>query len=115
MRYQMARKTNYENGLKFKVALEAIKSERTYEEIATEFNISKSLITKWRDELLKKGAAIYSKESKQIPDEVKEQKLYQQIGQLTMEVDYLKKFLSLRWFVTISCKQITAGLPPSLM
>jgi len=94
MEYQMARKTSYENGLKFKVALAAIKGERTYEEIATEFNISKSLITKWRDELLKKGSAIYSKESAPATNEANEQKLYQQIGQLTMEVDYLKKFLS---------------------
>ena len=90
----MARKTSYENGFKFKVALSAIKSEKTYEEIATEFNISKSLITKWRDELLKKGAAIYSKECTPATNEATEQKLYQQIGQLTMEVDYLKKFLS---------------------
>jgi transposase len=48
----MARKSNYENGFKFKVALEAIKGDKTYEEIATEFNVSKSLISKWRDELL---------------------------------------------------------------
>ena len=74
--------------------MEAIKGERTYEEIATEFNISKSLITKWRDELLKKGSAIYSKDSAPVTKEGNEQKLYQQIGQLTMEVDYLKKFLS---------------------
>ena len=87
----MARKTNYENGLKFKVALEAIKGESTYEEIATKFNISKSLITKWRDELLKNGSA---KSINTTKDEGTEQKLYQQIGQLTMEVDYLKKFLS---------------------
>lgn len=90
----MARKSNYENGFKFKVALEATKGDRTYEEISTEFNVSKSLISKWRDELLKKGAAVYSKDAKPSTNEATEQKLYQQIGQLTMEVDYLKKFLS---------------------
>lgn len=90
----MARKSNYENGFKFKVALEAIKGDKTYEEIATEFNVSKSLISKWRDELLKNGAQVYSKEWKANTNNVKEEKLYQQIGQLTMEVDFLKKFLS---------------------
>ena len=90
----MARKSSYENGFKFKVALEAIKGDKTYEEIATEFNVSKSLISKWRDELLKNGAAIYSKEVASKTQEAVEQKLYQQIGQLTVEVDYLKKFLS---------------------
>jgi transposase-like protein len=89
----MARKSNYENGFKFKVALEAIKGEKTYEEIATEFNVSKSLISKWRDELLKNGAQVYTKEGKANVHEAKEEKLYQQIGQLTMEVDFLKKFL----------------------
>jgi len=90
----MARKTNYENGIKFKVALAAIKNDQTYDEISTQFNISKSLITKWRDELLKKGADIYGKKSIASNNELTEQKLYQQIGQLTMEVDFLKKFLS---------------------
>lgn len=90
----MARKSNYENSFKFKVALEAIKGDKTYEEIATEFNVSKSLISKWRDELLKNGAQVYTKEGKANASEAKEEKLYQQIGQLTMEVDFLKKFLS---------------------
>jgi len=90
----MARKTNYDNSFKFKVALAAIKSDKTYEEIATEYSISKSLISKWRDELIKNGASVYSKESKSKTQEGVEQKLYQQIGQLTMEVDFLKKFAS---------------------
>lgn len=90
----MARKSNYENSFKFKVALEAVKGDKTYEEIATEFNVSKSLISKWRDELLKNGAQVYTKEGKSTANEAKEEKLYQQIGQLTMEVDFLKKFLS---------------------
>lgn len=90
----MAKKTNYENGFKFKVALAALKGDKTYEEIATEFNISKSVISKWREELLKNGAKVYAKDGKSSAHEANEQKLYQQIGQLTMEVDFLKKFLS---------------------
>jgi transposase-like protein len=90
----MARKTDYDNGFKFKVALAALKGDRTYEEIATEFNVSKSLVSKWSIELKKNGAAVYSKENKSNAQEAKEQKLYQQIGQLSMEVDFLKKFQS---------------------
>ena len=90
----MARKTNYDNGLKFKVALAALKGDRTYDEIATEFNVSKSLISKWSIELKKNGATVYSKENKSNLQEANEQKLYQQIGQLIMEVDFLKKFQS---------------------
>jgi transposase len=90
----MARKTDYDNGFKFKVALEALKGDRTYEEIATEFNVSKSLVSKWSIELKKNGATVYSKENKSNAQEAKEQKLYQQIGQLSMEVEFLKKFQS---------------------
>jgi transposase len=90
----MAKRSNYDNNFKFKVALEALKGDKTYEEIATAFNVSKSLISKWRDELIKNGASVYSKEAKSQSNQAVEQKLYQQIGQLTVEVDYLKKFLS---------------------
>jgi transposase-like protein len=90
----MARKTDYDNGFKFKVALAALKGDRTYEEIATEFNVSKSLVSKWSIELKKNGATVYSKENKSNAQEAKEQKLYQQIGQLSMEVEFLKKFQS---------------------
>lgn len=90
----MAKRSSYENGFKFKVALEAIRGDKTYEELATEYNVAKSLISKWRDELIKNGASIYGKEAKSKTQEAVEQKLYQQIGQLTVEVDYLKKFLS---------------------
>jgi transposase-like protein len=93
----MVKKTSYDNGFKFKVALAAIKGDKTYEEIATEFSISKSAISKWGDELIKNGSSVYGKEGKEQKSqaqEVVEQKLYQQIGQLTMEVDFLKKFAS---------------------
>lgn len=90
----MAKKSNYENGFKLKIAVEAIKGDKTYDELSTEYSVSKSLISKWRDELLKKGETVYSKEFKANTDEAKEKKLYQQIGKLTMEVEFLKKFLS---------------------
>lgn len=55
----MAKKTNCDNGFKFKVALAAIKGDKTYEEIATEFSVSKSAISKWHDELIKNGSSVY--------------------------------------------------------
>jgi transposase-like protein len=88
------KKSSYDNNFKVKVAIEAIKGDKTYEEIASTFGIAKSLITKWRDELVKNGALAFNKESKSKDHEATTQKLYQQIGQLTMEVDFLKKFAS---------------------
>lgn len=88
----MVKRSNYSGEFKFKVALEAIRGDKTYNEIAVSFGIAKSLISKWRDELLKNGAQVYGTELKSKQQEVVEQRLYQQIGQLTMEVDFLKKF-----------------------
>ena len=88
------KKSSYDNSFKVKVAIEAIKGDKTYEEIASTFGIAKSLITKWRDGLIKNGALAFSKEAKPKNHNAIEQKLYQQIGQLTMEVDFLKKFAS---------------------
>ena len=51
----MAKRTNYSNEFKFKVALEAIKGEVTFDELAIKYNVSKSLISNWRKELLERG------------------------------------------------------------
>lgn len=47
----MAKRTNYSNEFKFKVALEAIKGDVTFDELAVKYAVSKSLISNWRKEL----------------------------------------------------------------
>ena len=89
----MVRKTNYENKFKAKVALEAIRGDKLIAEIATEYNVASSLVSKWKSELLANAASAFGT-GKVKPPEESEHKLYQQIGKLTMEVDYLKKFVS---------------------
>jgi transposase-like protein len=89
----MARKTNYDNGFKAKVALEAIRGDKTATEIATEYNVASSLVSKWKSELAANAANAFGIKQQKAPEEA-EQKLYSQIGKLTMEVDYLKKFVS---------------------
>jgi transposase len=71
------KRSSYDNSFKVKVAIEAIKGDKTYEEIASTFGIAKSLITKWRDELVKNGALAFNKEVKSKNHEAVEQKLYQ--------------------------------------
>jgi putative transposase len=89
----MAHKTTYENGFKAKVALEAVRGDRTIGEIATEYNVASSLVSKWKSELLANASAAFGAPKQKSPEDA-EHKLYQQIGKLTMEVDYLKKFVS---------------------
>lgn len=89
----MVKKTNYENGFKAKIALEAMRGNRTICEISTEYNVASSLVSKWKNELISNAANAFGIKAPKDP-EIVEQKLYSQIGKLTMEVDYLKKFVS---------------------
>jgi transposase len=93
----MSKKTSYDNVFKGKVALEAIKGEKTLNEIAVEYSVSMSLVSKWKRELLSNvgnafGVSTANKANNNGVS-ANEEKLYKQIGKLTMEVDFLKKFV----------------------
>ena len=94
----MSKKTSYDNNFKGKVALDAVKGEKTLQEIAVEYNVSMSLVSKWKRELLSNignafGNGGANKNQQSGVASANEEKLYKQIGKLTMEVDFLKKFV----------------------
>ena len=78
---------------KAKVALEAIKEQKTIAELASMYSVHSMQITKWK----KKGLEILSQgfSEKKIQQEHNDrelvQELYQQIGRLKVEIDFLKK------------------------
>ena len=89
----MVKRTSYDSSFKAKVALEAIRGNRTVAEIAAEYNVASSLVSKWKSELEGNATNAFGAKVPKTTDE-SEQKLYSQIGKLTMEVDYLKKFVN---------------------
>lgn len=89
----MVKRTNYDAGFKAKVALEALRGDKTIAELAIEYNVASSLVSKWKGELLANASTAFGVTKQKTPEE-SEHKLYQQIGKLTMEVDYLKKFVA---------------------
>ena len=83
----------YSADWKAKVALEAIKGQRTVQEIASHYEVHPTLVTHWKKQLLEGAAEIFSngKRAAAEADEELKAELYQQIGKLQVEVDWLKK------------------------
>jgi len=78
---------------KFKVALEAIKGLRTVNEIASEYSLHPNQVSGWKKRLLEEGPGVYSRnrERGQASAAKQEAELYEQIGRLKMELEWLKK------------------------
>jgi putative transposase len=90
----MQRKS-YDAVFKGKLALELAKELKPVNEIATEYGVHPSIIAKWKKQLLDGIPTIFSKESNENnkTEEYEEliARLYQKIGQLEVELEWLKK------------------------
>ncbi|ACB54538.1 putative transposase [Crocosphaera subtropica ATCC 51142] len=89
---KMQRK-RYSAEFKAKIALEAIKGLKTVNEIAGEFGVHPTQIQQWKKQLLERLPDIFSQkqEKRKKQDEELTAQLYQQIGQLKVELDWVKK------------------------
>ena len=79
---------------KLTVGLEGIKGQKTLNEIASEYRVNPSLVSKWKRQILEQGTVIFQPGSSKAPhqeQEREEAKLYEQIGRLKMELEWVKK------------------------
>ncbi len=78
---------------KAKVALEAVRGMKTINEIAQDHGVHPTQVSQWKKELLANAGSLF--EGKRGPKAVTAQnnpdRLYAKIGQLNMELDWLKK------------------------
>ena len=81
--------------LKFKVSIEATKGLKTVNEIAVAYKVSPSQVSEWKQKLLAEGINLFRHKArkKEVENEQKEAELYEQIGRLKMELEWLKKKL----------------------
>jgi len=91
MKKQTRRKFSAE--FKARVALEAIKEQKTLSELSHQFEVHPVTISKWKAEFLENMSAAFDRGSRPGKDEDSKDmdKLYAQIGQLKVENDFLKK------------------------
>jgi len=83
----------HEAAFKAKVALEAVKGEKTIAQISSEFGIHPNQIRQWRRHLLEVLPDVFSDRRKKADRDRNEleDELYRQIGQLKVELEWLKK------------------------
>ena len=83
----------HNGAFKAKVALEAVKGEKTLAQLSSEFGVHANQIGQWRKQLLRELPSLFSdrrrRRDRDQEDLVSE--LYRQIGQLKVELDWLKK------------------------
>ena len=89
----MARKRrSFSAAFKAKVALAAARGDRSTAELAAKFSIHTSQVTSWKKQLLAGAPELFADgRSRQDETSAEEQELYEQIGRLKMEVEWLKK------------------------
>src|SRR4030067_1561838 len=83
----------HDAAFKARVALEALKEEKTLAQLSSEFGVHANQIRQWRHKLLEEVANLFSDRRKKNDQDNEElvAELYRQIGQLKVEVDWLKK------------------------
>ena len=86
-------KKTYEAVFKAKVAIEAIKGEKTIAKIASHYQVHPNRISQWKRQAMEILPEAFNGKRKKadLTTEQREAELYQQIGQLKVELDWLKK------------------------
>ncbi len=89
----MARRRQHSAEFKAKVAVAAIRGDRTLSELASTFGVHPVQITQWKKQALAELPQVFAKrrDREAADQEALQAALYQEIGQLKVELDWLKR------------------------
>jgi transposase-like protein len=92
----MNKRNRYTSEFKTKVVLEVLREEQTVNQIAAKYDLAPPMVSRWKSEFLEKAHSVFERETenkeklKQEYQE-KEERLQKLVGQLSVELDWLKK------------------------
>jgi transposase-like protein len=91
----MSKRKNHSPEFKAKVALEALKCERTVAELASQFGVHPTMIHSWKRALLEGASGVFERGGKKSPEIGEEQvkELHAKIGELAVANDFLSRKL----------------------
>lgn len=91
----MRKRRNHDAGFKARVALEAVKGERTMSELAADYGVHPTMIHQWKKALLDGAADIFERGTKKTAevDEDTVRSLHAKIGELAVANDFLSRKL----------------------
>ena len=84
----MSKRCTHSPEFKSRVAMEAISGRKTIQEIAADHAVHPIQVSQWKKQLLDGASELYTRGKK---SKAKEAELFQQIGKLQMELEWLKK------------------------
>ena len=91
----MSKNKKWSPAAKFEIALQAVKGEITLSELCKKYEVSPGQVHSWKKQLLEQGSQLFNKvdkAAKAVAEREEDQRLlYEKIGQLTVERDFLKK------------------------
>jgi transposase-like protein len=92
----MKKRTNYTAEFKTKVVLEILSEESTVNQLAVKYDVSPVVLSRWKKEFMERASEVFKKGASEAEKELENSKehiaeLERKVGQLTYEVDWLKK------------------------
>jgi len=85
------KRKRHEPGYKAKVAIEAFRERKTMSELASQFALHPSQIQSWKRTLLERAGELFAGPGPARREEAEQAELYEQIGRLKMELEWVKK------------------------